>query len=322
MTARVWPVDAVGVAPLYSGRALRQLLGSLITGGTAARPLGGRSGVTPGTPSNTVTATTTTWSVKTHSGCMDVEASVIAGPYLYAFDTAVSGSMNAADATNPRIDLVSVQMSDPAESDGTSTPSVAIIYTAGTAAASPAVPIAPARSLVLARLTVPAAGGGSPSVLWVAPVMAAAGGIVPVTGPSQYPVSPYVGQYIDDASLGLLRWDGSAWQTYGKGGDITANLTLATGSGTAKYRQIGKLVQITFVAAGQSIPTGSTGTTIVAAGGLPVAARPSDNVYDLCNFGGQKAGTALVLADGSVSALNDTGTTVTNFRCGFTYLAA
>jgi hypothetical protein len=226
MTARVWPADAVGGAPLYSGRALRQLLGSLITGGTAARPLGGRTGVTPGTPSNTVTATTSTWSVKTHSGCMDVEASVIAGTYIYAFDTAVSGSMNAADATNPRIDLISVQLSDPAESDGSSTPGVSVVYTAGTAAASPAVPAAPARSLVLARLTVPAAGGGSPAVSWVAPYTVASGGVIPVSGTSQYPASPYVGQYIDDAALGLLRWNGTAWTP----GVIAKMLTRSSGS--------------------------------------------------------------------------------------------
>ena len=61
-----------------------------------------------------------------------------------------------------------VKLSDPAETDGSSVPQVEVLYLAGTAASTPAAPATPARSLVLAQITVPASGGGSPTVAFVA----------------------------------------------------------------------------------------------------------------------------------------------------------
>jgi hypothetical protein len=181
MTARVWPVDAVAGAPVYSGRALRQSLVAPLAGGASStRPLGARSGVRPGTPASTVTATSTTWTCRPHAGVLDVETAAEAGPYGYAIDANVTGSVNAANATNPRIDIIYVQLSDPAESDGSSVPGVLVDYLAGTAASSPSAPAAPARAVAIAQINVPAAGGGSPSVTWVAPYAVAAGGVIPV----------------------------------------------------------------------------------------------------------------------------------------------
>lgn len=211
MTVTVFPVDAVSGAPSYTGRQLRQLLAVLTGGGVGSRPLIGRSGVNPRTPASTVAASSSTWTVHPHGGYVDAEASAASGGYFYTVDADVTGSMTAANASNPRVDLIYVQISDPAESDGSSTPSAVLGYVAGTAAASPVAPATPARSLALAQINVPVSGGGSPSVSWVARSMTAAGGIPPVSGSSAYPSSPYVGQYIDDASLGLLRWDGAAW---------------------------------------------------------------------------------------------------------------
>lgn len=214
MTARVWPTAAVTGSPTYDGRALRQTtVAPYVSGATTARPLGARNGVRPGTPTTTVTATTTTWSVAAHAGLIDAEAANEAGPYTYSFDAVVSGAMTAANATNPRIDVVYVRIDDPAESDGTSTPLAAIGYQAGTAAPSPVAPTVwtgSARSMVLAQINVPVSGGGSPSVVWVAPTLIAPGGITPATS-AAFGSGTYVGQYIDDAALGLLRWSGSAW---------------------------------------------------------------------------------------------------------------
>ncbi len=220
MTARIWPADAVTGAPSYTGRYLRQVLGAFLGGHTSARPLGARSGVTPGTPATTVAATSTTWTVTPHCGVLDAEASALAGPYMYSFDVNVTGAMTAANGSNPRIDNICVQLSDPAESDGTSTPGVAIIYTAGIAGA-PSVtrgatggpPVIPARSIELAQINVPVSGGGSPSVSWDAPYSTAAGGIIPVSGSAFYPASSDEGQYIDDATYGLMRFDGSNFGT-------------------------------------------------------------------------------------------------------------
>jgi hypothetical protein len=108
---------------------------------------------------------------------IDGEAAAIAGAYSYSFDTNQTGSVTAA-AGSARIDRLDVQVSDPAESDGTSTPGIAIVYTAGTAGSGLA-PLAPARTHPLALINVPASGGGSPSVTWMASYFAAAGGAVP-----------------------------------------------------------------------------------------------------------------------------------------------
>lgn len=181
MVNRSWPLDAVSGAPVYSGRALRQTqVAPLVGGATSGRPLGGRSGIRPGTSTSLVTATSTVWTVGAHAGVLDVQAAAEAAPYGYAVDASVSGSVTAANASNPRVDVVYVQLADPAESDGTTTPGITVGYLAGTAAATPVAPSAPARSLVLAQINVPRSGGGSPSVTFTAPYTVAAGGTLPV----------------------------------------------------------------------------------------------------------------------------------------------
>jgi len=215
MGAYIFPADAVSGNPSYTGRMLRQLLGVFAGGGVATRPLAGRSGVNPRTPSTTVAATSTTWTCHAHAGYIDGETSAVAGGYLYSFDTDQTGSMTAADGTNPRVDLISAQISDPAESDGSSNPGVAIVYTVGTPGASPSPPATPARSIALAQINVPASGGGAPSVTWVASNCAAAGGVMPVSGSSAYPASPFDGQMIfDKSSDTVYAYNGSSWRPY------------------------------------------------------------------------------------------------------------
>jgi hypothetical protein len=187
----VYPLDAVAGAPSYTGRMLRDTTAPLLLGATAARPLGIRSGVRPGTPTNTVTLSGLAYTIGEFAGAADVESAAEAGPYLFANNASAGGNLNAQDATNPRIDILSIQVSDPAESDGTSTPGGAFVYTAGVAAASPAQPATPARSVLLATFAVPKTGAGSPTVTWVAPTLA--GGVTNVatqaalSGLSDYP---------------------------------------------------------------------------------------------------------------------------------------
>jgi len=182
LTNRLWPADAVGGSPAYSGRALRQTQSPFVAGATAARPLGARSGVRPGTSTGTVNATSTTWYCNPHAGVLDVQTAAEAGPYTYAVDSTVSGAIVASNASNPRTDIVFAQVTDAAE-DGAApgqAPVVTIGYLAGTASASAPAPAAPARSIVLARINVPKTGGGNPTVTWVAPYAVGAGGILPV----------------------------------------------------------------------------------------------------------------------------------------------
>ena len=180
MAERLFPADAVGGTPAYSGRGLRQLHTPFLAGATAARPFGALSGVRPGTSPATVTATATTWRCGLHAGVLDVQPAVEAGPYAYAVDEVRTGSMAAADASNSRIDRIYVQLSDPAEANVAQTvpPSVAVRYLQGTPAAAPVAPALPARSMSLARITVPRQGGGAPTVTWEARGVPAAGGVV------------------------------------------------------------------------------------------------------------------------------------------------
>lgn len=214
MTVVAYPLDVVSSVPTYTGQMTRQALSALFGSSPTGRSLGAKSGASPGTPTTTVTATATVWTVAPHSGVLDLETAVTAGPIAYAVTANETGSVTAASASNPRIDVISLQQNDPAMSDGSSVPGVTVQYTAGTAAATPAVPPPannPSRNMVIAQISVPKSGSGSPSVTWVAPYTVAAGGIIPTTGAGQYPAVPYVGQYIDDASLGLLRWNGTTW---------------------------------------------------------------------------------------------------------------
>lgn len=208
MTITVWPVDAVSGAPSYTGRMLRQTNTVAFAGATSARPLGARSGVRPGTPSTTVTTTSTTFTINPHAGLLDLETALQASAYAYSIDAALSGSVTAANVSNPRIDIIYLQLNDPAESDGSSTPGLSgTNYLAGTAAGSPSPPATPARAMVLAQINVPTSGGGSPTVTWVAPTCVAAGGILPVrSAAEETALSLYPGKAWFRTDLGVPRF--------------------------------------------------------------------------------------------------------------------
>jgi hypothetical protein len=215
--------------------------------GTTSRPLGGLSGVRPGTLTNIVTATSTTWTVTPFLGLIDGEAAAIAGTYAYSFDSNQTGSVTAA-AVSARIDRLDVQVSDPAESDGSSVPAIAIVYTAGTPGSG--VPAsAPARSHPLSQINVPASGGGSPTVTWSATYLCAPGGYVPFNTLGGLNLWTTAGQgqhatVINDvtANNGDYLWSGTAWIIIGGDtGWITPTLTnswTSVAGQTIQYRRL------------------------------------------------------------------------------------
>jgi hypothetical protein len=176
-------------------------------------------------------------------------------------------------------------------------------------------PNVPARSLEIAQITVPKLTTGSPSVTWVAPCTVAAGGIIPAASASQYPSGAYVGQFIDDTSLGLLRWDGTAWQKFGIGGD-TGWLTLPVGASfdtasTAQMRlkqgtvRMRKLVQLD----SGSAFAASTDVTIINAGGLPSAFQPSSQVNQILSGANVGASVRVIVnSDGSMHFVTQAAT--------------
>jgi hypothetical protein len=239
MVARLYPGDAVGGAPSYTGRALRQSQSPFLAGATTARPLGALSGVRPGTPSSTVTATSTTWTVNPFAGVIDLQTAAIAGPYTFAFDAAVTGTVTAAGAS-ARIDSLSVRVNDGAESDGTTVaPFVEIVPTVGTSVA----PAVPARSFVIALINVPATGGGSPTVTWNAPYAVAAGATVPFNTLAQlllWTTATLWQPAIVLATGTKYSWTGTAWAPFAPFADLNTfvgkaipNNTVVTLGGTA-----------------------------------------------------------------------------------------
>lgn len=284
MTGTVWPVDAVDSAPEYTGRMLRQAVGALWGGKTADRPLGARSGVIGYVDDALVTMDGTTWVVGQHPGVLDVETAAEAGPYVYSFDddADLTGTITAADATNPRVDILYVQLSDPAESDGTAAPSVAVGYLAGTPASSPSAPATPDRSMLLAQIAVPKSSGGNPTVTQAYPFAVPFGAPIPVRSSTERDaLTAYTGLQVMRIDLdGVLdQYNGTVWVA----GD-TGWKTLGLIGGD--YTGIGTKYRIKNGVPGfQGLIQKNTGnynanatTLLIAAGNLPTAVTPKAKI--------------------------------------------
>lgn len=203
--------------------------------------LGARSGIVPGSGGFNVSVSGTTITVGSGIALVYYAGE---GVFRAPMTSTSTLTMTAAHATLPRIDLVYLRVwCNSIDASGLNQADA--LYLAGTASSTPVAPT-PTGTVVympLATITVPAVGGGSPSVsMAVRPYTVAPGGILPS---STAPPSPYVGQFYDNGT-DLLRWNGSSWDTYEKA--VTTSWTtanLATGyshngnnNGTVQYRLI------------------------------------------------------------------------------------
>lgn len=109
-----------------------------------------------------------------------------AGPYLPVNNVTQGLTHNASDPTNPRIDLWSVQVVD----NGNATSFGQLVITAGTPAASPAVPATPSNALALAQVRVNAGVSTitSANITDMRVFTAMAGGIIIVPNRTNLPV--------------------------------------------------------------------------------------------------------------------------------------
>lgn len=192
-------INAVGLDAL----ALRRNAAlHVMTNGVA---LGGRAGIVPGSGGFTVTVSGTTITVSAGTAWLYQSGQ---GMYSASLSSGASLTLTAAHATLPRVDLVYLRVWDNAV-DASGLNQADAVYLAGTAAASPVAPT-PAGTQIyipLATISVPASGGGSPSVSQtVLPKTVAPGGILPDAAATGY----YAGQYRDNGT-GLERYNGSAW---------------------------------------------------------------------------------------------------------------
>ncbi|MEV7973312.1 hypothetical protein [Cellulomonas sp. NPDC089187] len=288
--AHAWPLDSTdGTTPTYTGRALRLAqVSPFLSGATADRPFGARSGVRPGTSPHTVTVSGSTWTVHPCAGVIDPHLSAAAGPYSWAVAEPESGTIPSASQVYTRWDGIWLVLDDPAESEGETAPSARIEYRAGQASATPTMPTAPERSMVLAQVVVPPAGSGEPSAVWTAPQMSAAGAPIRVRSTAEATAllatmgasneSPLWVEHIGETNAlsgRLWRHDGTGWQT----------LAPAVAPVIATFDN-GK------------IATGAVAGTVV----IPAVPFPTVNVISVLATGGFDTGARKVQIALSVSA--------------------
>lgn len=189
-------------------------------GGGANRPLGGRSGFRVDTPSDVFTATASAWTLKPCSIMIDPGASTHQGMYGWASDTnitqaSVPGSPVAPDQTLPRKDIYFIRVNDSSAGDGSGLKSAPVEYLAGSPSATPAAPDLPPRSFLIATVTVPQLGGGSPTVVVNPTRFAAAGAPLPVYSQDERDaLAKYDGLIVqrrDIAGRPLQTWGGTDW---------------------------------------------------------------------------------------------------------------
>jgi hypothetical protein len=216
MTITLYMPDGVEI----NARQERQAKAALYGGGSG-RPLGGRSGFRVDTPDDLLTVTATTWTLKPFAAMIDPGATAHQGMYGAASDANKAGTVDAADATYARKDILYIQINDSSAGDGTAgTPAANVLYKAGTPSATPEAPKLTdpgmGRSFLIGTIDVPAAGAGAPMVKLNKTRFVAAGAPLPVYSQDERDA---LDKY---DSLAVIRmdmpgrptetWDGAGWR--------------------------------------------------------------------------------------------------------------
>lgn len=205
-----------------------------VYGGGSGRPLGGRSGFRVDTPSNILTATSTTWTLGPCSAMIDPGASTHQGMYGWASDQDIVGAVTPADATNARKDIVYIQVNDSSAGDGSGAKTANVLYVAGVPSATPVAPALTGtrlRSFLVGTIDVPKVGAGSPTVTLNPARFVAAGGILPVYSQTERDgLIKHDGlavRRMDLAGRPVETWDGAVWYL-----DRTVKRKFAPGTAT------------------------------------------------------------------------------------------
>ena len=291
MTLTCLPINASAGSPSYSALQTRQATSSGIANGSA-RTLGTVSGWALGRTPGTLTATSTTWTVGAFACVVDAAFTTTQAPYEIANDANLTGSVTAANASNPRIDILYLQVSD-TDIDGSGLRAAAVNYLAGTAASSPVAPALPARSFLVATISVPTSGGGSPTITLNPSYTASAGGIRPAGSSANYPTSPVTGDRVDDLTLGYgLRWNGAAWVGTDPSPFVTftptwGGITLGTPAvNSGQYSLIGKSLFVRYMIGFGSTTGITTGVTVALPSGFTSANDFEQNILLKIGFAG------------------------------------
>jgi len=138
------------------------------------------------------------------------------GQYTVVNDATVTLTVTAAHATLPRIDLVTMTIQD-AQYSGAANQAL-LVVTAGTPAASPVAPTAPANSLILAQIAVGAAVSSivNANITDRRTPITASGGLQVVSSANRPTNGLYEGEslYVTDRDW-YETYDGTAWKVRG-----------------------------------------------------------------------------------------------------------
>ncbi|MFJ5070258.1 hypothetical protein ACIQC7_27995 [Kitasatospora sp. NPDC088556] len=236
----------IGGGLTFTARQDRQSGTGLMTPGATGLQV--TPGVRPG-PGLDVTVVGSTITVTPGAAAVQSASSAVAGAYRAFLDANFTATLTAADASNPRVDLVYLRVRDTDE-DGSGARDCTPVYVTGTPAASPITPTIPggASGIVLATISVPKSGGGAPTVSYAGrQITAAAGGIPPVNSGLLSVPGLYVGQARYNVVRGCPEyWNGSAWTAQGDSTSFTPVFTslgggAAIGNGviTSRWTRIG-----------------------------------------------------------------------------------
>jgi hypothetical protein len=152
--------------------------------------------------------------VTVQAGAVVIPGDAVAGTgcYLSALGAATTNALAARDATNPRIDLIVFRQmdTDVVGSHGAYTARIDTVV--GTPSATPAAPSKPSMAVELARITVPASGGGAASVdSSHRTYVSAVGGVTPVASASLLPAAAAKWDRFVALDTGVrYEWSGSA----------------------------------------------------------------------------------------------------------------
>jgi hypothetical protein len=215
--------------PEYAAVDLRRL-DAIHAHPASADRLGGRTGVRPHS-TEAVTVSGTTWNVADTLAWVYPRETSTSAPYR-VYIQATSGSLTAADGSNPRLDALDVYVQDDDEDGSTQRQVPPVLYTAGTPASSPVAPTLASGRLRLATILVPAGGSPAPSVQTPAPFGEAPGILIARNSTELPSTGMPEGAYVDRRDTDTLyRWDGSALQPVAS--QASYNYWLATTGGSA-----------------------------------------------------------------------------------------
>lgn len=164
-----------GLGPTYLGQEYRQGFTTMYAGPSAGQVFSGVRGGAVSVVGTAITIQPLTYVI--NGGSTPGTEGVYFGQFVTG-DSDLSKTLTAAHATLARIDSVRVRVYNH-NADGSGQRRHAIEYVAGTPASSPSAPSLPVSSVELARINVPASGGGSPVVVPMARAYTGQGGARP-----------------------------------------------------------------------------------------------------------------------------------------------